>query len=148
MAGIVFYFQEWDKDVWSGRAVDLDAWRYAARAGGVEELRCINETDVVFPDWLNFECINNLTDWAEEHRNEKLVVVDTEWTCPEGAIPLSELNHSEVDWYIFGSTNPLPKLDWCQYVYLPQYGTGALHSVHIASAVMLRRWEELNKVVV
>ena len=41
MAGIVFWFENNDRDVFSGRQVDLDAWRYAIKAGGLDKARCL-----------------------------------------------------------------------------------------------------------
>lgn len=149
MAGIVFWFQEYDTDVFSGRPIDLDAWRYAIKAGNIQEVKCVNETEepISIGDTnMDFEIIGSnfedFTNWISDHSN--IAIFDTEWTCPEGAIPLSELNHSDIDWYVFGSADlGVPKNINAQYVYLPISGTGALHSVHIASAVMLRRWENI-----
>jgi hypothetical protein len=154
MAGVVFWFETNDKDVWSGRPIDLDAWRYAIKAGGIDKARCINELGwpLTFDIDFDFEILGNyssdfLTWLAQPERiNENIVLFDTEWTCPEGSIPLSELNHQEVDWYVFGASSGIPTdlpIE-CQHVYLPQNGTASLHSVHIASAVMLRRWESVN----
>lgn len=149
MAGIVFWFQSNDKDVWSGRPYDLDAWRYAAKAGGINQARCINETPwpVFFDGDFDFEIIgsrkDDLMEWTKDKSN--MVILETERMCPEGAIPLRELDHSKVEWYIFGQGNASPQGIDGQYVYLPQDGIGGLHPVHTASAVLLRRWEELTK---
>lgn len=143
MAGILFYFQDYDTDVFSGTRDDLDAWRYAVKAGGIDKIRCINESDLDvslgFTD-MDFKVVDE--DWIKSQSN--VVVFDTEWTCPNSAIPLSRLDHSKVEWYVFGSADlGAPEVDGAQYVYLPQYGKGALHSLHIASAVLLRRWENI-----
>ena len=149
MAGVVFWFQSQDRDVFSGRPIDLDAWRYAIKAGGCNQARCINETawPLTFEEAFDFEIIgshvDDLHDWAKDKKN--VVVFEAEWSCPEGAIPLSEVDHSKVDWYVFGNGSSAPQGLAGQYVYLPQDGIGGLHPVHTASAVMLRRWEELTK---
>ena len=143
MAGILFYFQDYDTDVFSGTRDDLDAWRYAVKAGGIDKIRCINQTDfdvsLAFTD-MDFKVVDE--DWIQDQSN--IAVFDTEWTCPSGAIPLSRLDHSTVDWYVFGSANiGAPKVANGQYVYIPQNGRGALHSLHAASVVLLRRWENI-----
>ena len=110
MAGILFWYQEYDTDVFSGRPIDLDAWRYAIKAGGIDTVKCINETEdeICIGDAdMDFEIVgNNFNDfenWLNNHSN--VALFDTEWTCPEGAIPLSDLNHSEIEWYVFGSAD-------------------------------------------
>jgi hypothetical protein len=149
MAGIVFWFQSQDRDVFSSRPIDLDAWRYAAKAGGIDQARCINETPwpIFFDGDFDFEIIGSRRDdfmeWSKDKTN--MVILETERQCPEGAIPLRELDHSKVEWYIFGNGNASPQGVDGQYVYLPQDGIGGLHPVHTASAVLLRRWEELTK---
>lgn len=152
MAGIVFWFENNDRDVFSGRKVDLDAWRYAVKAGGIEKARCFNATEleVKFDKDFDFEVAGkdniDFLDWVDSHKEENLVFFDTEWSCPESAIPISDLDHSTVDWYIFGAANGFHSdiLRDHNFVYLPINGMGALHSVHIASAVLLRRWETIR----
>lgn len=149
MAGIVFWFEDNDRDVFSGRRVDLDAWRYAVKAGGIEKVRCFNSTEleVSFDLGFDFEIAGrddtDYLEWVDQHRDENLVFFDTEWSCPDFAIPFAEVNHKDVDWYIFGRAAGLPGVpdDRFIYTYLPINGSAALHSLHIASAVLLRRWE-------
>ncbi len=143
MAGILFYFQDYDVDVFSGKRDDLDAWRYAANAGGIDKIRCVNESEfdvsLGFTD-MDFDVVDE--GWISNQSN--VAVLDTEWTCPDGAIPLSELDHSSVDWYVFGAADRgVPQGLDAQYVYVPQFGNGALHSLHIAPVVLLRRWESI-----
>ena len=150
MSGVVFYFQTFDKDVFSSRPIDLDAWRYALQAGGITKARCLNEADANISLGIDdFEIIGTHVDdllaWQQAHSEDYFAVFDTQWTCPPDAIPLQNLDHSQVDWYVFGGGNGIPVNLPGQRVYLPQSGTGSLHSVHVASAVMFRRWEELNK---
>ncbi len=149
MAGVVFWFQSQDKDVFSCRPIDLDAWRYAIKSGGINQARCFNETPLplFFDQDFDFEIagsnLDDFRDWAKDKSN--LIILQCEWSCPESAIPLSEVDHSKVDWYVFGRGSGLPNNLPGQYVYLPQDGLGGLHPVHTASAVLLRRWEELTK---
>lgn len=149
-AGVVFWFQQEDTDVFSSRPIDLDAWRYAIKAGGCDKARCINETeeDLKFDGAFDFETIGSsqadLKNWLADKEN--VVVFQCEWSCPEDAIPLRELDHTKVDWYVFGHGANAPfNLD-AQYVYMPIADQAGLHPVHAASAVMLRRWEELLEV--
>lgn len=148
-AGIAFWFQSDDRDVFSSRPIDLDAWRYAAKAGGCTKARCINETDesLCFGGDFDFEIIGDkeqdLRSWLEDKEN--VVIFQCEWSCPENAKPLSIIHHPEVEWYVFGHGANTPKNLNGQYVYMPQADKGGLHPVHAASAVMLRRWEELKR---
>ena len=151
MAGIVFWFESFDKDVFSSRpTIDLDAWRYAAKAGGVDSMRCLNTSFVTLeggiPDFAIIGAsVEDFTNWMNENATANTVIFDTEWSLPDAGTSLKDIDHSTVDWYVFGSADGISHdFSQCQYAYLPQCGMGALHSVHIASAVMLRRWESLN----
>jgi hypothetical protein len=150
MAGIVFWFQEKDRDVFSSRRIDLDAWRYAAKAGGIDKARCINQTDqhLHFDGDFDFEIIgqnsSDLRKWLEDQENA--VIFQCEWSCSSDAIPMRMVDHTNVDWYVFGEGNSTPPDLKGQYVYMPQCDQGGLHPVHAASAAMLRRWEELLEV--
>jgi hypothetical protein len=151
MAGIVFWFENFDKDVFSSRhPVDLDAWRYAAKAGDIHNMHCINTSSTFSDSQLQLGGTGTNTfsetfeDWYATHSTENIVILETQWTAPPGSIALKDLDHSNVDWYVFGSSSGAPIGLPHQYVYLPQNGVAALHSAHIASAVMLRRFEALN----
>ena len=152
MAGIVFWFELNDTDVFSGRPVDLDAWRYAIKAGGIDKAVCFNESelelffDAGFDFTIGGGSVEEYELWIGNHKDLNLVFIETERSCPPGAISISSLDHNNVDYYIFGRSNGVPRNNLGkQYVFLPQNGVAYLHSVHIASAVLLRRWEELNK---
>lgn len=151
MSGVVFFFENNDRDVFSGRTVDLDAWRYAIKAGGIDKAVCVNLSgaDLFFDAAFDFTEINSVVDyksWLNDRINENIVFLETEWSIPDNKTKLSlrELDHSSIDWYVFGSAAGHSFTLDKSFVYLPQDGIGALHSVHIASAVLLRRWEELG----
>lgn len=150
MAGILFYFENFDKDVFSSRnPIDLDAWRYAMKAAGLNTIHCINTSSMFSNEQLsaggdmNLQFWDTFEDWYSAHENDNMAIIETQWSCPETAIPLSHLDHSSIDWYVFGASNGNPTGLPKQYVYIPQAGMGALHSVHIASIVLTRRYEEL-----
>lgn len=153
MSGIVFWFQNYDKDVFSGRPIDLDAWRYAMHIGGITSAKIINATepkvDITLGGGIDFEVIGSnsqdLVDWVEKNSDKNIVVLDTPWSSQEGLMPISELNCKEVDWYVFGSADGNPKFTVpVQYVCLPQNSKVTIHSLHIASAVLFRHWEKVN----
>ena len=138
MAGICFFFESEDIDVWSGK--DLDAWHYAAAAAGdIDRIHIVNKTNMELknPDIGRYEFTISKELPSLEGRVTKLV---TPWEANKHALSIWEWNHS-TDWYVFG-----PALGWRSEpldepeVYVPQAGLGALHSVHVASIVMTNRY--------
>lgn len=149
MAGILFWHE--DTDVFSGRQINVDAWMYAMNAGGITKARCVNKTtEHIHMGDNDFKvignCVEDFLEWCDAHREEVLVFIETENSCPPSAIPLTYLDHSKVDWYVFGSGSGFPKsfLDDKQCVFLPTHNGIMLHPLHIGSCVMLRRYEELE----
>lgn len=135
MAGLCFFFEAEDVDVWSGK--NLDAWNYAAKAAGdIDRMLVINRTDQTLlspdADLASFEVV------AELPALERAVYLIGPREDNSEAINLWKFNH-DIDWYVFG-----PAMGWTKPmvpgVYVPQNGVGALHSVHIASVVMLHRY--------
>ena len=156
---MVFWFEE--SDVFSGRQVHIDAWRYAARAGGIQSVRCINKTN----HKLNMgnedfdvigETDEDFINWCDENSSDNLVFFDTPNTCPDSAIQLRDLDHKAVDWYVFGAGSGFPRVyskdhnSFIEYTndknccYLPTNKNTMLHPLHIGSCVMLRRFEEIG----
>jgi len=139
MAGICFYFEPNDVDVWSGRRLDLDAWNYAAKAGGVDRMVVINLTDQVIrtpdSDLAEFRVVD-----AMPPLDRAVYLVGPGEAA--GASPLWTFDH-DVDWYCFG-----PAQGWqfpvSPKLHVPQANRGALHSVHVATAVMLHRHHVRN----
>lgn len=129
MAGICFYFEESDVDVWSGK--NLDAWNYAAKAAGdIDKMIVINRTsqEIKTPDAdLDFKVVSELPEL------ENSVKICCPW---KGGISLWEYDHS-ADWYIFGPSEGWDSGD----VHIPTAGRGALHSVHAATVVMCHRYQ-------
>lgn len=144
MVGVCFFFEDNDVDVYSGRRIDLDTWHYACRAAGdVERVICVNRTDEQLT-WPDERVLFRDTPLPIKlgGRVAKLV---PPWQSSDAAMSLWAFDH-DVEWYLFGGAHgvqePLkfgrPKRQ--QEVYVPQQGRGALHSTHIASAVLLHRY--------
>jgi hypothetical protein len=141
MAGIVFFFEENDIDIFSGRDLDLSAWNYAIKAAGdVNKVIVINRTSQQLTsfdsDLLLFEVVSEIPVLTGT-----VVHVVTPWDPAVTKTSLWSFDHN-VDWYIFGPGNGWHISDNIENgVYVPMSGRGALHSVHIASVVMLHRYE-------
>ena len=46
MSGLVFYFENNDIDVWSGRKMDLDAWNYNCKIGNINDVIIVNKSSI------------------------------------------------------------------------------------------------------
>jgi hypothetical protein len=141
MVGICFYFESYDKDVWSGRRIDLDAWNYAAKAvGDVDRIIVINKTfsEIKNPDsgTFDFKVVTEIP-----KLEGKIIKVCCPWDKCKNLKSLWDFDHN-VDWYVFG-----PADGWREEiengVYIPQNGKAALHSTHVASTVLFHRYEVL-----
>lgn len=144
MAGICFFFESYDTDVWSGH--NLDAWIYACKAAGdIDRIIVINKTKqkVPRPDLsLGYDEVKSI--------EEAIEIMDghiTQIVCPwdfEKTEELWSYDHN-TDWYIFG-----PATGWVRKdvgdakVTVPQAGIGACHSVHIATVILMNRFGVLN----
>jgi hypothetical protein len=141
MAGICFYYEDTDVDVWSGK--DLDAWNYACKiGGGIDKSFVINTTAQTlhpFDVLMDFQVFTDLESALLAMAGSKTYFT-TPWT-PGNHASISGFNHM-TDWYLFG-----PGAGWGQSldgVFIPQAGGGAAHSVHAATHVMYHRFQTLN----
>lgn len=139
MAGIAFYFEDYDRDVYSGRRIDFDAWRYAALAAGdIDRMLVVNRTEEALP---NPGGNIKLTEVDELPELDNAVYMATPWDTESEA--LWHFDH-DVDWYVFG-----PAAGWAgqvpgRAVHIPQNGLAAFHSIHIASVVMMDRYRRVS----
>jgi hypothetical protein len=147
MVGICFYYENSDKDVWSGRK--LDAWNYACQAAGdIHKIVVINLSDHE-PECpgrqYDFQVVQSSAQ-AEELMRGHVTQVVCPWNFDRKDVyDLWSYDHI-TDWYAFG-----PADGWRGHVIeggskvtIPMFGSGALHSVHIASAVLMHRYGVLG----
>ena len=135
MAGICFFFEPSDVDVWSGK--DLDAWNYAIKlAGDIDRMIVVNKTEqtIQSPDRaLDFSVVDTLPEL------ENACYLTPPWKESES---MWDFDHN-VDWYVFG-----PASGWAEapgkMICIPQAGLGAPHSVHVATTVMFHRYHVRN----
>jgi hypothetical protein len=147
MAGICFFFEPYDIDVWSGRRIDLDAWNYACNAAGdIDHVVVINRTrqkirspnaDIKF-DLVESSKTNIALDDVPDFKGN-VAYICCPWDRAKNKTSLWDFDHN-VDWYVFGPAN-----GWREElengVYIPQNGIGAMHSTHIATTILLHRYQ-------
>lgn len=142
MAGICFYFEDNDVDVWSGRQIDLDAWNYAIKlTSDIDKVKIVNKSDSNinhFDNSLEVEILNSMPQLSGS-----IAQLVCPWeNTPSPKTSIWNFNHN-VDWYIFG-----PGSGWGGYytgtpITIPQNGLGACHSIHICTLVMAHRYKTL-----
>jgi hypothetical protein len=138
MTGIVYHFEAEHDDVWSGSQEMLNAWHYACMAtSDVRDMIVVNKTktNLLTPGGqYNFSVVNDLTALTGS-----VAQVCAPWEFPS-AEELWTFDH-EVDWYVYG-----PAAGWKGFdlggrkLTIPQNGLGALHAVHINTAVLMHRY--------
>jgi hypothetical protein len=144
MAGIVFYFENYDKDVWSGRKIDLDEWNYSCKVANINKAIIVNKSmyDVLsFDKDMDIEIVGELPSLSG-HVTQ--LVTPHELKEGETAVSLWDFDH-QTDWYFIG-----PSDGWVgnhfgdTLVTIPQHGIGYHHSVFIGSTVLFHRYGVLN----
>jgi hypothetical protein len=142
MAGIVFHFEDNDKDVWSGRNIDLDAWNYAMNfCGCIDKAIIVNNTNQTltsFNEAYDIQYVSNMPPLTG-HVTQMIVPWEAQ---NETKTSLWDFDHL-TDWYVFGSGAGWGNYFGDSLVYVPQGGVTATHSVFIATAVMLHRYKVL-----
>ncbi|MEK6829395.1 MAG: hypothetical protein AABY15_04655 [Nanoarchaeota archaeon] len=142
-SGIVFFFENNDIDVWSGRNLDLDAWNYNCKIGGINKAIIVNKTDQIIPLFdadMNIEIVSEIPN---------LVGHITQLVVPgEGAQSESlwDFDH-QTDWYVLG-----PASGWGgnhfanKFIHLPQSSTAMHHSIFIGAVIAFHRVHILNNI--
>lgn len=140
MAGVCFFFEDPDVDVWSGK--NLDAWNYAFKmAGDIDRIHVINKTDQVLKnpdDSVIFTTTDDFTDW--DYTGTAALMLPP-WYDTDTS--LWSFNH-KVDWYVFGPAVENIEMPDATVVHIPMHGRGALHAVHAATVVMAHRFHALG----
>lgn len=135
MAGICFYFESSDIDVWSGK--NLDAWLYACNiAGDIDQMIVINKTDqeIKTPSQaLDFSVVKELP-----------VLKNAIYLTPpsRGGKSLWDYAH-DADWYVFGPADGWAEAQGPQ-IHIPHSGNIHIHAVHVATTVMFDRYRRLQ----
>lgn len=144
MVGVCFFFESNDVDVYSGRRIDLDAWHYACLAAAdVERVLIVNRTEEKLT-WPDERVICQVLP-APTKLGGKVARLMPQWRTGDAAVSLWGFDH-DVDWYLFGGAHGFQEPrgfgnpDRHQEVFIPQQGRAPLHSVHVASAVLLHRY--------
>jgi hypothetical protein len=138
MAGVVFYFESFDKDMWSGRPVDLDAWNYNCKIAGIDRAIIVNKTFTNIQSFDRGMDIQVVSEIPELSGHKTQLVCPWENT-PSDKVELWDFDH-ETDWYIFGPANGWTGNYFADsLVTVPQDGVGAHHAVFVATTVMYHR---------
>jgi len=152
MAGICFFFEDNDIDMYSGRVIDLEAWNYATQAGGedMKDMLVLNCTGV-FGDYQDIRTPNKRFNFESRKHSGRDPHPELKGRVAYFMIPtdkrvqksLWDFDH-EVDWYCFGPAHSdhfqPEKEDVCITIPLPVQ----LHAVHTANIVMAHRYHVRN----
>ena len=146
MAGIVFYFEDYDTDVWSGRPIDMDAWKYSVNASiGIDKVFIINKTEEE-PKWFNNTMDIQIVDEMPELEGHitQLVTPSEMVRYNKESLSLWDFNH-DTDWYVFG-----PASGWGgnhfgdTFLSIPHNNNVHHHSVFIGTITLYHRYEKLK----
>mgnify|MGYP006412546681 FL=1 len=160
--GVVFHFSDWNACVYSGRAIDFDAWRYSIKAFGLDTFRVIDTTRQGLDNlWFNRSVAEEL-DWKdhksldefyEQNPNDEFIHLETAWTIPEDVefdVLSKDYVHDKPEdlekniWYILGPPSGfnISKGDKRRWLSIPQETKGGMHSAHILPVLL---WDIYNK---
>lgn len=142
-AGIVFFFEENDVDVWSGRNLDLDAWNYNCKIGGINKAIIVNKTDIFINKFDADMDIQVVTEFPELIGHVTQLVIPGE-VDSNSCVNLWDFDH-QTDWYVFGPGNGWQGNYFADsFITLPQNGITAHHSIFIGAVIAFHRYNTLN----
>ena len=144
MAGICFFYEDYEVDVWSGH--NFDAWNYACKlAGDIDKAIVINKTSQTltsFDKAMDVQFVADI-DEANATMTGEVIYLACPWEVEVHPVSLASYPHT-ADWYVFGPAAGWGNHEYGNCFYLPQAGTGAVHSVHAATTVMFHRYWVLH----
>ncbi len=156
MKAAVFFFETCDVDVWSGRQIDLDAWRYNTKMFGLDTLIMIDKIPggskyQHFDEEQKFFRYTEISEFEAAHPNLHQYWFESPWSFPKSVIPtkLRDLKHAKDDVaYIFGPAVgfQIPEGDKKSWVTVPQKGLGATHAIFLAPIVFYDRALKLKEI--
>lgn len=158
MIAAVFHFENHDKDVWSGRPIDLDIWRYNTKMFGLDTLIMIDLVTGQAPyqhldEEQKFERFTSIDDFLQAHPHGDKIWFESPWSFPSSVIPtkLADFQHPNPSeelgvYYIFGPADgfTITENDPRTWVTVPQLGLGATHALFIAPIVFYDRANKLK----
>lgn len=146
MKKLAFFYESPEVDCFSGTQDALSAWRYAAKAFGVDEIIVINLTkdDINFNDSaINCTVVNSIKEFIDTTKCIVYAAEVDKVLRDAGKVPvkLQHLNmweHAGQDHCIFfGSAMALDYLpDHFKWFTVDTADKAALHSIHVAYAVL------------
>jgi len=141
MAGIVFYFEDNDTDVWSGRRIDLDVWNYNCKIGGITKAIVVNKTS---EDLITFDSNMDVTFMDNMPTLSGTVAQLVTPTEVSGTTSLWEFDH-QVDWYVFGPAGGWGGNHFGDILLtIPETTSVYHHSVFVGATIMFHRDSIIN----
>jgi len=136
---ILFHFDEWHKDVWSGRYIDLDTWFILRSLWDVGDMACVNNTNLdILTGRSNFEVFDTLDDFMTAHSGEPMVQIQH---VSKTNNLLTNLPTPTADtWYLFGPSAGFENINGIDVVSIGQNGVDSHHAPYIASIVAHEIW--------
>lgn len=144
MPGVLFFFEENDIDIFSGRKIDLSAWNYAIKSvGDIDNVIVVNRTSrplSTIDSSINFQTVDSFP---------SLVGTKTFIICPHDQAKVKsnlwDFDH-KTDWYIFGPAAgwKKEKVEIENGIFVPTALDDGLHALHIATTVMLHRFKVIS----
>jgi hypothetical protein len=142
--GLVFYFEENDVDVWSGKDFDLDAWNYNCKIGGISKVIIINKTSQVLRQFDGNMDICIVEEFPILTGHTTQLVVPSELKDGESGVDLWDFDH-QTDWYIIGPGSGWHGVHFGDVLLtIPQRSPIHHHSVFIGATIMFHREHILN----
>ena len=137
---LMFYFDEHDKDVWSGRTIDYDIWQVFTQIWGVTELAVINNTDLE----LNTAGRDNIEIFSNEEvffsKNRTFIHLEHPKNSPKEM--LSEHTFDSEAWYCMGPAQGWSHMYRGKTLGIEQIGSAELHAPFVASVLCYEYYKE------
>lgn len=137
----MFYFDEYSRDVWSGRPVDFDIWVVFCEMWGIRNLAVINNTELK----LNSAGRENITIYEDENtffskESGPFILLDPPKNKPNQF--LTEHKFNEKAWYCIGPCQGWKNQPRHLTLGIEQEGLAELHAPFVASVLCWEYYKE------
>lgn len=131
---VMFHFDEWSRDVWSGRSIDLDCWFKLRTLWGVKKLACVNRTEMdIRTGREDFEVFDTVDDFMEAHRHDQMIQMQH----PSKTVTtIDAIKSPQTDtWFMFGPAEGWDNIAGLWPVAVNQRTLDSHHAPFIAAIV-------------
>ncbi len=134
---ILFHFDQWHQDVWSGRPIDYDCWFSMQSVWGIDELAVVNNSYIPLESFgRDIKVYETIEAFTNDNPNDLKVHMELQFNNPDELLTGHTINHDA--WYMFGPANGWVGnyLEGSATLAIPQKGVDSIHAPFACAALL------------